>query len=266
LNLGDSAIVLRLRSLPEIFDLAFRLIFSIASGLYARLSLFTLLPLYIACMVMRYAANVSWGKVWLFALLVEPLLEAVFTVAVSQVIFTPTLRPRTILALFAKRAGAFLGSLFVRLFGLFIGLITLLTLMPFVGVRLLLLDEACLLEGLSGGGAYERAYRLVAMRTGDAFWMLLLMLGARFAFVFVAEVLFDGLVSDLLQLGRPFGYFFSDGGSPAALFGFLLSAPYVATARFLFYIDTRTRADGWDIQLRFSAIRAAQKGERRALA
>ena len=32
-----------------------------------------------------------------------------------------------------------------------------------------------------------------------------------------------------------------------------------ATARFLAYIDGRTRQDGWDIQLRFMAIAAASE-------
>ena len=40
--------------------------------------------------------------------------------------------------------------------------------------------------------------------------------------------------------------------------------PWVATARFLQYVDGRTRADGWDIQLRFMAIAAADGEHRRA--
>jgi hypothetical protein len=44
-----------------------------------------------------------------------------------------------------------------------------------------------------------------------------------------------------------------------------LFIPYVATARFLAYLDLRTRSEGWDIQTRFAAIalRAAEV-ERRA--
>ena len=38
----------------------------------------------------------------------------------------------------------------------------------------------------------------------------------------------------------------------------------VATARFLAYIDGRTRQDGWDIQLRFMAIAAANTPEETA--
>ena len=46
----------------------------------------------------------------------------------------------------------------------------------------------------------------------------------------------------------------------ALLLGLHLSIPLVATTRFLAYIDNRTRRDGWDIQVRFLAIRRAQAG------
>ena len=59
------------------------------------------------------------------------------------------------------------------------------------------------------------------------------------------------------QLGKPFGDLWDDGGSAYAIVGFFAALPLVATARFLAYIDGRTRQDGWDIQLRFMAIAAA---------
>ena len=43
-----------------------------------------------------------------------------------------------------------------------------------------------------------------------------------------------------------------------AVIGFFAALPLVATARFLSYIDGRTRQDGWDIQLRFMSIAAAE--------
>ncbi|MDI1429396.1 hypothetical protein [Polyangium sorediatum] len=266
MNLGDAAIVLRPRSLTEVMDLAFRLCFSLAFSLYARLTLVAIVPLLAGCLALRYALDASWLLVWLAAFLTVPFVEALFTVAVSQIIFSPSITPRTVFALFRKRLGALLGSFVLRIVGLVIGVVTFLLLLPFVGIRLLLLDEACMLEGLSGMRAYERAQRLVASRTGDAFLVLLMLLGARFGGVLTAELLFDGLVNDLLQFGRPLGWFFHDGGSLAALAGFFLAVPFVSTARFLYYIDTRTREDGWDIQLRFTAIRARAAQERRRAA
>jgi hypothetical protein len=40
--------------------------------------------------------------------------------------------------------------------------------------------------------------------------------------------------------------------------GFHAAIPYLAVARFLGYVDHRTRGDGWDIQLRFMALAAEE--------
>jgi hypothetical protein len=65
-----------------------------------------------------------------------------------------------------------------------------------------------------------------------------------------------GVVSYLLQAGEPFGSLLQDGGSPYALAGLFLATPLVASARFLSYIDGRTRRDAWDVQVRFLGIKA----------
>jgi hypothetical protein len=265
MNLGDSAVVLRPRSVPEVADLAFRLCFSLAFGVYLRLSLYSLLPVYALCLSLHYIWEFSWAYVWLVAFLLGPFVEAVYTIAVSQLMFSPSLGPRPVFSLFRKRIGALFRSLVIRFVGLLIGFLTMFIALPFVAVRLLLLDEACLLEGLSGNRAYERSHRLIENRgAGSAFLLLLLLLAIRSGSVILAELTSDGLVGDLLQLGRPFGWLFRDGGSAASLAGFFLAIPIVATVRFLYYIDSRTRADGWDIQLRFHAIRARAERERKA--
>lgn len=265
MNLGDSAVVLRPRTISEIADLGFRVSSSIAFRLYSRLALYTLLPAYILCMALRYWADFSWLQVWLVAALLVPFVEAVYSVAISQLMFSPTLGPRPVFALFRKRFGALIWSLVVRLVGAIIGVLTIFIMMPFVLIRLLLLDEACLLEGLSGNRAYERSHRLVENRGAGTGFLTVLLLGTiRVGSVILAEFLFDGIVKDLFQLGRPFGWLFRDGGSPASLAGFFLAIPLIATIRFLYYIDSRTRADGWDIQLRFHGIRLRAEGEKKA--
>ena len=68
-----------------------------------------------------------------------------------------------------------------------------------------------------------------------------------------------------LQLGAPFGELTTDGGTVYAVTGFFLTIPIVAAARFLTYVDLRTRREGWDIQLKFMAIAAAARdGEKAA--
>jgi hypothetical protein len=96
-------------------------------------------------------------------------------------------------------------------------------------------------------------------RSGGAMAALVSWLLIRVVCVLGAELLMQGIISDLFMLGAPLGRLSSDGVTPYALAGLLLSAPLVATARFLQYIDARTRGDGWDIQVRFMAI-AAREG------
>lgn len=265
MNLGNSAVVLRPRTISEIADLGFRLCFSLGLRLYSRLALFTLLPALVLCLALRYAADFSWAQVWLVAFCLLPFVEAVYSIAISQLMFSPNLGPKAVFALFRKRLGALIWSLVVRLVGAIIGIFTFFILLPFVLIRLLLLDEACLLEGLSGMRAYERSHRLVDSRgAGSGFLLAILLFLIRLGAVILAEFSYDGVITKLLQLGRPLGWLFRDGGSPTSLLGFFLAIPIVATIRFLFYIDTRTRADGWDIQLRFHGIRMRAEGERKA--
>lgn len=265
MNLGDSAVVLRPRAMSEIADLAFRLCFSLAFPLYLRLSFFSLLPALGLCLTLHYWADFTWAQVWLVAILLVPVVEAPFSIAISQLMFSPTIGPRPVFALVRKRFGSLLWSLVIRAVGGLIGVLTLFILLPFVLIRLLMLDEACLLEGLSASRAYQRSHRLVESRGAGSGFLLVILLGMiRIGSVILTELTVDGLLGDLLQLGRPLGWLFSDGGSPFSLAGFFLAIPIVATVRFLYYIDTRTRADGWDVQLRFHRIRALAEVERKA--
>jgi len=50
------------------------------------------------------------------------------------------------------------------------------------------------------------------------------------------------------------------GGSWFALCGFFLAVPFLATARFLAYIDGRTRREAWDVQLRFTELAKSPRG------
>jgi hypothetical protein len=39
-----------------------------------------------------------------------------------------------------------------------------------------------------------------------------------------------------------------------------LAVPFLATARFLAYIDGRTRREAWDVQLRFTELAKSPRG------
>ena len=65
----------------------------------------------------------------------------------------------------------------------------------------------------------------------------------------------------VLQVGKPFGSLIDEGGSASSLLGLFLAVPYWATARFLLYVDLRTRRDGWDVQVRFMALASQAEPE-----
>jgi hypothetical protein len=258
LNLGASAIVLRPRGLGEILDLACRLCGSIALRLYAWLGLAVLAPCFAACLALRYGAGWSWAEVWCIAIVLAGIAQGAYTIAVGRFLFSEGLGVREVLAQSGRRLGSYLGMLFVS------RSVILLSASILVGPllawpRLLYVHEASLLEGAAPVDAVQRSSRFVARRVALAFGVLVALLLAQAGIVVTAELLGQGLVDDVLQLGAPFGKLFSDGGSPYALAGFFLSVPYVATARFLAYVDARTRADGWDIQVRFLAIAAREE-------
>jgi hypothetical protein len=264
MNLGASAIVLRPRTLAEVLDLACRLSISLAFGLYARLSALILLPLFAGCLALRYALDWPWAGVWVVAILTGSVVQGVFTVGVGRLLFSEELGAGKVIGLFVKRLGAYLGMHFLRalLFGVaslpgFLGV-------PFLWPRLVFVHEASLLEGAGPADAIRRSNRFAGGRGPSVFGALLALLATQAGFVVTAELLGHGLVEEVLQLGKPFGSLFEHGGSPYALAGYLLSIPYVATARFLDYIDARTRSDGWDVQLRFMAIAASDEDRREA--
>lgn len=264
MNLTRAHVVLRMRTIGEVLDLACKLCVTGTLGLYLKLAAIVLLPAYAGCLVLRYALGWSWLFVWLVAAGAATIVQGVFTVAAGRYLFAETLTVREVLGVYGRRFGAYLGALIISRF--FIGVAALfIVILPFAWMRSLFVHEACLLEMASSGGAVKRASRFVQADGARAFQMLLLLVLAQLGFVLVAELLGHGIVDTVLQLGQPFEVAWRHGGSAYALLGFFASVPYIATARFLLYIDRRTRIDGWDIQLRFMAI-AANDAQHRRLA
>jgi hypothetical protein len=264
-NLGASAIVLRPRTLAEILDLACRFTISVAFGLYARLSAVVLLPIFAGCLALRYALGWPWPAVWCVAVALGSVAQGVFTVAVGRLLFSEELGAWQVLRLFGRRLGSYLVMLFLSRSLLALACLPFLLGLPFAWPRLVFTHEASLLEGAGPVDAIRRSDRFISGRGGSVFAVLLALLLTQAGFVLTSELLCQGLVGWVLQLGTPFGSLFSsDYGSPYALAGLWLSIPYVAAARFLDYIDARTRSDGWDIQLRFMAIAASDGEEKEA--
>jgi len=257
-NLSASAIVLRPRSVAEIMDLTCRLTFARSLALYLRLSSAVLLPPFLGLLALHYFAGFDPWLLWLIAIPVVVWLEAPFTIAASRVMFGETPSVMTILRAFWGRLGAYTGAMFIK--ALYLGFSALFIVGFFTtwpsGT---LVPEAALLEGASATDAWARSKRLIAQRSSEAFVGLMALMLSPVTISLGFELFGQALVSDVLQLGKPFGELYEDGFTPFALAGLFMAAPFVATARFVHYIDTRTRADGWDIQVKFMAIIAKQQ-------
>lgn len=265
MKLDRAAIVLRPRTVAEVVDLAFRLTFSLALPLYAKLSAIVLLPVFAGLLALRYGAKWEWWSVWFLAIVLANVAQGVFTVAAGRLIFSEGLSVRDVLAGFGRRLPSYFAALVASRIVMAVAALPILAL-PFAWVALLFVHEASLLEGAGAVQACQRASRFVKGRGAQALGLLVLLLAGQLGAVLICELLGQSLLDDVLQLGKPLGAAFEDGGSPFALAGLLASVPFVSTARFLQYIDTRTRADGWDIQVRFLAVNAKDAEERRLAA
>lgn len=254
MNLGASAIVLRPRTVAEVMDLACRFTFARSLALYLRIAAAVLLPAYALVIAAAYLLKLPWWSVWLLATALAIWLQAPFTLAASRVMFGEEPTIKSVLSAFWSRFGAYTGgmllkALYVSLGGLLCGVGALL-----VAPSGTLVPEVTLLEGSGATESWGRSRRLVNQRSSDSFGALFSLLVALLAFAIGFELFGQALVTDILQLGKPFGALLKDGVTPFAIAGVFAASPYLATARFLHYIDTRTRADGWDIQVKFMAI------------
>lgn len=261
MNLGASAIVLRPRGVTEVFDLACRFTFWRSLGLYMRLSAAFVLPCYGGVLLLRYLLGLDWWWIWLIALPMTTWLEGPFTIAASRVMFNEEPAIGAVLKAFGGRVFSYSVAIFLKLF--FIGLSAVACLVPaaLVAPLGLCVPEVNLLEGASAWESWGRSRRLLSNRYGDAFLTVIALVMAQLSFALGFELLGQALVSDLLQLGEPFGTLWKRGVTPFALAGLFVAAPFCATARFLQYIDTRTRDDGWDIQVKMMGIVATHEQE-----
>jgi hypothetical protein len=255
-NLEGARIVLRPRTPSEIFDLAFRFCAALALPLYLRLAVIVLLPCLAVCAYVHAITDGEWALVWTCAIALAAFAQSVFTVAASRLLFAAKPGVLSILGHSLRRLPALLGALIIHglllCVGLFVGIGSF-----FFWVWHTFMYEAILLEQQGPISALRRASALIKHKFGAALVTCTASTVVVALGIVSGELLLGGLVEWVLQLGKPFGDLWEDGGSAYALVGFFAALPLVATARFLAYIDGRTRQDGWDIQLRFMAIAAA---------
>ena len=259
MNLDAARIVFRARTASETFDLALRWTVQVGGWLYVRLALFTLLPAAALCYLLQRFGEVEWSLIWVLALLLSVPLQGVFTIAASRLMFEREPTVRQILGHYVSRLPAYLATLFVRSFSIGLGVVTVVVL-PWAWARVAFAHEACLLEAQGAVNANKRASEFVSGQYPDAMVTVFGLALATMVTVAASDQVGAAVFEFGLQLGRPLGSLFEDGGSLGALLGFFGVVPYVSSARFLAYIDGRTRRDGWGRPARVHGDRDARGG------
>lgn len=260
MNLGSANVTIRQRGVLEVFDLAFVVIRTLGRRVYWRLALFSVVPAWLLCVVGQYGLQLPWPWVWLLAIALSSILQGPFTLAAGQLMFELDVPAHVPLQSFWGRLAPFLFAWGASRLLIVLAAATVL-LLPSVWSRMLFVHEVSLLEGASGRQSLRRASAFVRFDGSSTFATLLLHVLMIGMMVVWAEMIGWGVVTWLLQLGEPYGSLWTEGGSPYALAGLFASVPLIATARYLSYVDGRTRRDGWDVQVRFQAIAVGAKGQ-----
>ena len=256
MNLGEASIVVRRRSLLEVVDLGFRFVAGLNVGLFTRLAAVTLLPCWVLCALARWLLNWGWLAVWLLALSLATLVQGVFTIAVGRLMFSESITARAVLKQFLLRLPTYVAALIATRITLVLGSLVVI-LGPVAWVSAAFVHEAVLLEGASSWlEAVRRSASFSRHHGRSTFELLSALAVTMICAIITGEAIGHGIVEFVLQLGKPFGSLWPDGGSLYAILGLFASIPLCATTRFIAYIDARTRRDGWDIQVRFMAIQA----------
>ena len=257
MNVLSTRVALRERTLAEVFDLAFRFVVVRGGRKYFQLWLLSCAPLLALCIALRHA-RADWLVVWSVALAGFVVAQVPYTLAASRLLLEDELALKALLRAWLVKAP---GQLLVH--GLAAALLAatglVLVPLPFLAARLLFLPEITLLEGSGFVRALERGGRMSRSRFAQTLQACVLLLAVWAFFILGAELTGRALQVDLLSFPPPADAL-SEGGSWFSLCGFFLAVPFLSTARFLAYIDGRTRREAWDVQLRFTELASEPRG------
>lgn len=246
-------VAFRDRPVVDVLDLALRFL-GVHARAYAKVSAVVLVPaIAIALLAGRL---LGWPQAWGVAIPVAVCAEVPFTVLASRLVFEDHVRVGDVL-----RAGlaALPRVALVRLLclvAIVIGFGLLFIPGAWLAACVFFLGEIALLE--RGPGAFGRAQRLASQALGDVLIGLILLGLMPVIAVVLADVAGRGVLGELFQFQPPASIWQARGGVLAVL-GLMLQVPFRATARFLLYLNVRTRVEGWDIQHRFVRIALGQE-------
>jgi hypothetical protein len=255
INVQAARVVLRQRSFIDVLDLAVRFIAAHA-GAYARTFAVVIGPAFLCTWLLGQSLGWVWGWVLTFGL--SLFAGAPFTVLASRLMFSEKVRVRD--AIVAALAGLprLIGARVIHLLAVMVGTMTLFVPAIWAGSLFLFLPEAILLEQATSFRAVGRTARIASSQVGSSLLVWLLLFALAVGAPFLVDATGRTILEDLLEV-RPPDALTVAGGGALSLLGFWLTVPFSATVGFLFYIDLRTRGEGWDIQTMFAAIARRQE-------
>lgn len=258
MNVLHTQVALRDRPLVDVLDLSVRFL-ATHVAVYGRLSLMVLLPSFGVSWAIGSTFGWWWG--WASALGLSLFAQAPFTALASKLMFDVNVRA---LDAFTAASNTLPRLFLARILQAVVvagGFVFLIFPSAWMAAGLFFVPEVVVLERAGGVSALVRAQRILSGQFGDAMVGFLLLLCLFVASPFLGDAVGRAILEDLLEIQAPDGVTVTGGGA-LSLMGFWLFVPYLATARFLIYINLRTRTEGWDIQTRFAAIVAhASEGE-----
>jgi hypothetical protein len=258
MNVLSSRVVLRVRKPSDVLDLALR--FVVENRIpFAKMALIVLPPGVLATWALGRASG--WALAWAFAALFGLLAQAPFTALASRLVFERDVPVLDVLRESARRIPFLVGVRVVHLVAVVVAASFFVVPALFVLGFALFLGEVLLLERASVSAALTRLQRLSAGAAGDSVLAVLVLTTLHAAATVLGDVVGRAIVADLLAFDPPAAAWESGMGSAFAAAGFWAFLPYAATARLFFYLNVRTRAEGWDVQTRFSAIAGRARGD-----
>jgi hypothetical protein len=250
MDLMRANVALRERPLLDVLDLAVRFCTAHAKP-YARLSLAVLVPAFAASLALAHLAG--WWLGWTAAVILGAFADGPFVALASRLVFEQNVRARDALRLATRALPRLLGARIAQ--GLALAGSALMLGLPWLwlGTAMFFVNEVIVLEGAGPARGIARAGGIARAHFGAALLTMLLAVVAPAGAAILADFAGREILQGLLEVKAP-PPLFKEGGSWLALVGWWSAVPLLATARFLVYIDIRTRTEGWDIQTRFAAI------------
>ncbi len=252
MNPYECRIALRPRGALASLDVALMLQQAHA-GAVLRLAAVVLGP-WAALVVVAWWVELGWALLLLIVAL-TPVLQAPFAVLGGRAAFGRELGVRAVLGDVWRQPGTLvtLTLAVVAWAVISVGTLTLMALPTLAAM--LYLPEVLLLERQDPFPAVGRAMSLAGSATGATLVGAMAVVTLPVWGALGADLLGLALVDTVLSLGRPFGVLTEGAVTPFLVWGWLAALPLSALARLMVYLDARTAAEGWDLQVALMAAR-----------